>query len=422
MKFKAVPAITVVAVVCAAVLLPALPASAASTGTIIVQVQRPSGSSLSLSNVVVTATSAASTITRKTDRHGRVSFRLPSKAIERITVAKSGYITGTHSRLKVVANRTLHPRVTLAKGATATGTLTRATGGALANSVVTLFTRAGTFVQSTKTNSRGIYKFIGLKSGSYVPQFNSRTVYDTASAAITGFTTTYLTGTDWATAHAITLHNQGRTSAASVLTRLNSVVPVGHSLSGGLSIVDLGSSGSVGLQGSNAATSIVGPLTGLGTGFDLRIPRGTYKLWISNGLSGSSERKLWYTGSAIVPSFNESDAATVTFSGDTDMNVTMNLLTSILTNPGDMLPTVPTLPTEPTDPTLPTLPTVPGLPTLPTVPGLPTLPAIPGLPTVPGIGDSGTGDLGSATDPAVGVGVEVGVTVPGITVPPITIG
>jgi hypothetical protein len=348
MRNKFVPILATALVAFGLVMVPAVTAEAATTGKITIQVVNPANKKLMLKNAAVTLTSGAKVLHGVTNKVGKVTFRVPAGAKQRISMTKTGYLPFTSKLIKGKAHKVLSLRVPITKGATIAGTVTGEGGTKLSNSIVSVFTTAGTFVTSATTNSVGAYTVSGLKSGKYHVQFNSRSFYDATNTAITGFSSTYWpTAATWANSTAITVKNQGKKTKASVVKAISAVVPVGHSIIGGISIVDVASEGWAGLVGANDSLNTAGPLNGLGTGFNFKVPAGKYKLWVTNGLTGDLARTYWYTGS-LLPSLNPADAAEIDFDGTADTHISLISLTP-QTPPTDLPPvTVPPITVLPT--------------------------------------------------------------------------
>jgi hypothetical protein len=346
--------------------LPATTATAATTGRITVQLVAPSGHKLTLKAQQVTATAGNTVIHGVTNRAGKVVFALPAGSKQAFSATRTGYLAALSKLKTVKAGHTLGLKLKLTKGATLSGTVLKSTGGALSGAIVGAYTAAGKYVASGITNAKGAYKIVGLKSGSYHVQFNGKSFYDTTSSAVTDFTTAYWkNASGWSSSAVVTVHNQGKKSAASAIKRISSTVGTGHSILSSLSIANILSNGWVGLKGVNDATSSAAQLPdGLLTGVGFRVPAGDYKMWVTNGLSGALARTYWYTG-GLLPSTNEADAQTIHFTGTADLSISMSSLFDIIP-PVDLPPaTVPPISTPPISVTIPpiVLPliTIPGI-------------------------------------------------------------
>ena len=295
---------------------------AAATGKVVVQLVGPAKAALARPGVSVTIANPSFTFSqdKTTSAAGRVRYTVPAGVALSVRAAEPGYVTSARTRVTVRPGQTVTVRVVLAKGASIAGTVYSPGPRPLAGSTVTALTASGDTVASTVTAANGRYKLRGLVSGAYRIQFNSRVEAPPRPAVLAAYVWNYWKAASWASSTPVEVHQQAATKPATARSGVDSVVAVGASIRGKLSLRGLAGGAAVGLEAVNGVDRASGRVNVAGTAFSVKAVAGKYRVWVWG--DDASDDIWWYTGERTAPSRDEARARVVSFTGASSKTLT----------------------------------------------------------------------------------------------------
>ena len=194
-------------------------------------------------------------------------------------------------------------------------------GKALANAKVNVLSKSGAVLTSTNTDSAGKYTVQGLATGSYRLQFNGRQYvgpYE-SDAAARDYAWSYWGSSSgsWAKAASIAVKQQGKKTAPSVKTNVNSVVTAGTLVT--LTLATANAGGQINVERIISGKvfdreTVYAPLSTDGKSASVRLAVGTYILG-SPYTEGSNKPLKYFTGNGKKLTSDRNKAVLVTVSG-----------------------------------------------------------------------------------------------------------
>jgi len=320
--------VAAVLVASALVLVPGVTAQAASTGTVSVQLTDPARKAWKVGGVTVSVNSTTSSFYRevKTDYRGIATFKGVPTSAKLLVEARTyynlyWYLGSSKANVAVAKGKTKKVSLPVALGATISGTVKKPGGKALANAKVNVLSKSGAVLTSTNTDSAGKYTVQGLATGSYRLQFNGRQYvgpYE-SDAAARDYAWSYWGSSSgsWAKAASIAVKQQGKKTAPSVKTNVNSVVTAGTLVT--LTLATANAGGQVNVERIISGKvfdreTVYAPLSTDGKSASVRLAAGTYIVG-SPYTEGSNKPLKYFTGNGKKLTSDRNKAVLVTVSG-----------------------------------------------------------------------------------------------------------
>jgi hypothetical protein len=304
------------------------------TGGIVFHFTTPSGATYSGSGVVNLYSPTLEDLAtpyqgQATISHGTATFTDEPESTyvpQLFLPSTSTYIMPNFDNVSSVAGDTVVVAVTIARGASISGTLKTSTGSVLKDAQVAAIGESGTIVKTDATNSRGQYSLAGLPTGDYRIQFNSRSSGTGNAATMKYIWSYYKSKPHLAGSNVLVVHQQAPGVTASVKTGVSGSVKAGHSLVVASSLPGDTSYNEVQIVSEAApdAESFSSWLNAAGTSTRVILAPGSYKVSMAGAydpVTGDFPI-YWYTGPGTAPSTDETQAVAYTFTGTTSKTIT----------------------------------------------------------------------------------------------------
>jgi hypothetical protein len=297
-------------------------AFATATGTVTVQLVKPSGAKLAVAGIdetmlyrhngtVLWAHFAVS------DGTGKATFPGAPAGVHLnlSTSSNSTYLSASKGGIVAKAGKSVSVKLSVAVGATIGGILTKTGGLPVPGATVALFNSHGNRVGLGTTSATGAYQIAPIRSGKYKVQFNSRAVTSLSPAATSMSWSYWKNSTSWTTATYVTVKQQTAHASASHPASINGFVSGQFVLTVDVNLTGNHGSADVLFVSQRKAENFVTKVDAAGTSFQSYLNAGKYRIAIIGAydpIVGASP-VYWYRGDLTGPTLSESKATWVSF-------------------------------------------------------------------------------------------------------------
>ncbi len=312
-------------------LVPALPAFAADTGVITIQLTTPSGAPLRLAGVSLAVNGDGVEMAPETDANGQAVLGQFVAGISLGVMAQlpagTKYLDLQHRAIPT--NPGPNPvtvKLPIPVGASISGTVRSAAGSRIAGAEVRLLSTGGAMLGTTTTSASGVYSFKALPTGMYRVQFNARGTSSWTNPAVVNYGWQFWHGSSsWAGADSIALKQQTATGGAWAKTGINGTLAKAKSLVGTVKVAP--ASSTVVIEGVDVANrfswvTTPGATPSAAQTFSTRLGKGYYRVGVI-GYDGTTV--FWWTGSSTIASPAHAAAKKFYFSGVSNVALTIEL-------------------------------------------------------------------------------------------------
>ena len=298
------------------------PAFAAGTGTVVIQLVKPSGSAAPISGLfediyyLHNGTVAYSHGTNSNST-GVVTFtNVPAVSNLILTTAgNSTYLATKKTGVKLGSGKTVHLNVKKPVGASIQGTLTKTGGSAVVGATVAVFTKHGKLVGDATTSVTGGYQVTPLATGKYRVQFNSR-VEGSDTGPASGYNWSYWKNTtSWSSSKSVSVTQQTSKAPASHLNNINGSVAQKFVLTADVEFSGSQSNADVEIVSQHSAEDFSSKVNAAGTSFQLYLNTGKYRIAILGAFDPimGQEPVYWYRADNKGPTEDENKATWISF-------------------------------------------------------------------------------------------------------------